>query len=105
MQRKILSVVLKEGAIVDFEDEVSIIVEFKRGIWSDFSQYGNTPLKMACSHGHLETIRVLVENGANVNYCGSGLTPLVLASSVLRVDIVDFLLDHGAKVDEVDDVC
>jgi ankyrin repeat protein len=54
-------------------------------------------LTTAASAGHLEMVRLLVEQGANVNAKGPvGMTALMLASSSGRTEIVRFLLDHGA---------
>ena len=53
----------------------------------DKQSYGLTPLHVACTHGHEEIARYLIENGARVNARNaSGMTPLYLAS----------LADHGA---------
>lgn len=53
--------------------------------------YGNTPLHIACAHGHEEIARYLIENGARVNARDvSGVTPLSLAS-----------LAHGESVESI----
>ncbi|HCB64194.1 MAG TPA: hypothetical protein DEP20_02350 [Fusobacteria bacterium] len=54
------------------------------------------------SIGHLETIKLLVERGADVSAkTKEGLTPLMKAASKGKKEICKVLLDNGAKVDEV----
>ena len=31
-------------------------------------EYGNTALSVACQEGHAETVRMLLEKGANIDY-------------------------------------
>ena len=47
----------------------------------------------------LETIKFLIENGANVNGCrAKEYTPLRAAVSSNRADVVQYLIDQGADV-------
>lgn len=49
--------------------------------------------------GHLETIKVLFQNGANVNIQhSSGNTALMFASNNGHFEIIKFLVEHGANV-------
>ena len=60
---------------------------------------GMTPLLVACSHNHLETIRVLVSNKADVNSLDNdGQSCLIKAVLNGRKDIIEFLVSE-AKVD------
>jgi ankyrin repeat protein len=53
-----------------------------------------TPLITASSHGHLEIVKILIKNGANINYDKSS----ALSSAVLgdHYDVILYLLQQGA---------
>lgn len=61
------------------------------------------PLEVACREGDAETVRYLVEQGADVN-CNDGFTPL---SEIILVkpegwhDTFYYLIDHGAELNYV----
>ena len=56
-------------------------------------------LHQAASEGHLEVVRLLVENGANVNARDeNGRTPLFRAADEGHLDIVRLLVENGAEV-------
>lgn len=61
------------------------------------------PLEVACREGDSETVRYLVEQGADVN-CNDGFTPL---SEIILVkpegwhDTFYYLIDHGAELNYV----
>lgn len=58
---------------------------------------GETPLLKACQNGHLEIIKLLLENGAEVNKAKrNGATPLFAANSGGHNEVVEFLLSAGA---------
>jgi len=57
---------------------------------------GTTALHEATRAGHLEIVKLLVANGANVNATDfSGLTPLKLALGRRNVEVADFLRQNG----------
>ena len=61
-----------------------------------------TALHLAEEAGHLEVVRVLIENNVNVdvnNYARG--TPLIVASANGHVDVVAELLQAGADINEV----
>jgi ankyrin repeat protein len=65
--------------------------------------YKGISLEMAICSGDLETIKLLVENGADVNricednaYDYEGATPLIIAAQNLSGDIVKYLIEAGA---------
>lgn len=63
---------------------------------------GITPLYLATEAGHFETIRLLVEGGADVNQKLDGdmdFTPIFQAAYQNRDDIVEFFLENGAEKD------
>jgi len=60
-----------------------------------------TPLHGASSEGHLETVRILLDRGANVNIKAGYLdrTPLCIAHDHQHLEVMRLLLDYGANVD------
>ena len=57
---------------------------------------GTTALHEATRGGHVEVVKFLVANGANVNALNfSGLTPLKLALGYQRANIAEYLRTHG----------
>ncbi len=66
--------------------------------------FGNTPLGVMSSRGDLNSVRVLLENGADINHHGDGgYTPLHEAAGRGYIYVVRFLLERGADPREVDD--
>ena len=64
-----------------------------------------TYLKMdlgdAARNGHLESVRLLVEQGSDINMLGrSHSTPLHLASWMGHLDVVQYLVEQGAAIDK-----
>lgn len=58
----------------------------------------DTPLHLASEAGHTEVVRILLENGGDVNAQDqmNGETPLHLACEAGFSDIIQLLLHHGA---------
>lgn len=55
-------------------------------------------LIMAIEESDIETVKCLVEHGANVNFKNDqGDTPLKMAKKIKNADIVSYLKTHGAK--------
>ena len=64
-----------------------------------FDTEGDTPLHKAAKHGHLDVVRILVDNAANteaITY-DSGFTALHLAATEGHVAVVKLLLQNGAS--------
>ncbi len=66
--------------------------------------YQKTPLQLACYKGNMDMIKLLVENGADVNYSprSTYATPLGImmqSDSVEKMRIIDYLIENGADVD------
>jgi ankyrin repeat protein len=63
-----------------------------------------TPLHMAARDGEYETVKKLLQQGANVNAAStaSGSTALMLAATAGHEAIVEMLLDAGATVNTTD---
>ena len=57
----------------------------------------NTALTYAARDGFTEIARLLIDQGADVNWIdGEGVTPLILASFKGHLELTQLLLDHGA---------
>ena len=75
---------------------------------NELDQHGRPPLYWAAKNGHIRSVEILLEYGANVNATckGSssalsgevGLTPLMIAAWTGRVEVVRLLLERGADV-------
>ena len=69
-------------------------------------QYDSTPLHEACAEGHLESARVLLDNGADIdNKNEDEQTPFHLAAEAGHIDLVELLLerDQNAIFDKDED--
>ena len=69
-------------------------------------QYDSTPLHEACAEGHLESVRVLLDNGADIdNKNEDEQTPFHLAAEAGHIDVVELLLerDQNAIFDKDED--
>ena len=61
---------------------------------------GLTPLIWAAIQGHEEVVRVLLEQGANLEARNNnGDTALMWASVMGHKEVVELLLDHGANAE------
>ena len=64
---------------------------------------GMTPLLYAARDGRLESARMLVAAGANVNQLDpNGMTPLVMALTNNHMDMARFTIEHGANLNVSD---
>ena len=84
--------------------EVHAILKWPTSIFcridAPLSKIGPTPLHRAASHGHLELVKYLVANGAEINSFGHwscGCTPLQLAERNKHTAVAAFLKANGAK--------
>ncbi|MBU2950314.1 ankyrin repeat domain-containing protein [Tamlana agarivorans] len=48
--------------------------------------------------GDIETVRKLIERGADVNAKSNGMTPVMYAAKFNRVEILQLLIDNGANL-------
>ncbi|MDN5247985.1 MAG: ankyrin repeat domain-containing protein [Wolbachia endosymbiont of Tyrophagus putrescentiae] len=62
-----------------------------------------TSLHLASRYGHIDVVRTLINNGANIEArSGNQYTPLHLAVTGSHLPIVDLLIENGANVNAVD---
>ena len=60
---------------------------------------GSTPLNVASYNGHVDIVKILIDNGADVNpKRNDGFTPLHYATVKGHVDVARVLIDNGANV-------
>jgi len=62
----------------------------------------NEKLFIACSDHNIESVKIALDHGANVNCIYSNCTPLGWASFVGDYDIVELLLERGADISMTD---
>lgn len=63
-------------------------------------EYRSTPLLIACKEGYYHIVKLLLDNEADVNFCGflNDTSPLFAACRFNKKDIVQLLLDKGANM-------
>ena len=67
-------------------------------------EHGRTRLWKACYDGHVDTVRLLLDRGAEVDRANqNGLTPLLTACFRGHVDVALLLLENGAEVDKAEE--
>lgn len=62
------------------------------GLWT-------TPLMAAAGQGSFEIVRILLDCGADVNFCSETSSPLLQAAIHGHLEIVRLLLDSGAEIE------
>ena len=76
-------------------DLVSRILD--QGYSIDRSSSGTTPLMRACASGQIETVRMLIGRGADVNASNDlGWTPLMVATLNKKSQVASLLIQSGA---------
>jgi len=70
---------------------------FRKAI-QEYGMSANNAILLACQHGQLRVVELLLDHGADVNVLDRGYTPLELAYESKQTKIVDLLLDEGATV-------
>lgn len=69
----------------------------------DWGEKGGTLLSNACQLGYIDIIKVLLENGASINFSGeNGYSPLYKAIIYKHNVVVTYLLTQGALLNDKD---
>uniref|UniRef100_A0A1B0F9D1 Uncharacterized protein n=1 Tax=Glossina morsitans morsitans TaxID=37546 RepID=A0A1B0F9D1_GLOMM len=77
---------------IDMEKECNVVFD-------GLVVYGATALWVASGLGHLQVVKLLVQNGADVNHnTKAQSSPLRAACYAGRLDIVKYLIEHGADI-------
>lgn len=63
---------------------------------------GYSALAYGCKYGHVDVVRLCLDNGANLASEHAMHTPLILATQHSHAEVVKMLLEAGADVDGVD---
>ena len=90
-----------------FKNHISVVKRFlDLGIDSNYAwpkRDGGTLLITAVQPGHLDIVKLLVERGADVNFCGNGEHTALFRSVIYdHFDVFKFLLSKGACLNERD---
>ena len=85
-------------------NKMNIIINFLKngGNVNYMNNNGYTLLHVACMHGNLDIMRLLLAHGANVNQPGSNYSPLYEAAIRGHFEMVEELLNRGADPTWVD---
>lgn len=57
-----------------------------------------SPFCLSIVKGDFETVKTLIELGADVNTKSNGMTPAMYAAKYNRMDILELLVKHGAEL-------
>ncbi|KAF2339660.1 MAG: ankyrin repeat domain-containing protein [Flavobacterium nitrogenifigens] len=60
--------------------------------------YSNSPFHLAISKGDLESVKIFISYGADVNKIVNNMTPLMVAARFNQVEIIKILLEKGADL-------
>lgn len=65
---------------------------------SELTKSTVNPFCISIVKGDIETVKKLIELGADVNEKSNGMTPAMYAAKFNRVDILKLLVENGAKL-------
>ncbi|CAD8139697.1 unnamed protein product [Paramecium pentaurelia] len=64
---------------------------------------GNSAIHLASQNGHIECVKILIENGLLINFAGRNrMTALHFAAAYNHLELVEYLLDEGARINAKD---
>lgn len=90
-----------EASAVGDDHTLKALISMQPDLVNEFSEDGFTPLGLACFFNQAESVRILLNHGADVNKPSkndSKVAPIHSACAVSNIEIVKLLLDHGADV-------
>jgi ankyrin repeat protein len=86
---------LHYATLVNNPDAVKTLLDHAANANARDNNVGDTPLIMAVAKGYEGVVKLLLENGANVNLADSQGTPRAWAMRTGHADIADLLRQHG----------
>ena len=94
----LVNTALKVGARFGFPKLVRLELEMGANVNFASGPEGHTPLIWAVKSGHFDTVKLLLEYGADPQIpSGSGVTPLMFAVANGHLEIMELLLEHGSR--------
>ena len=81
-----------------------MILDLKLQLANQVSEYGQNALFLASNQGHVEIVRLLIENGIDVNHIDphTGQNALHFASTNGSLEIVKLLIEKGIDINQKD---
>ena len=87
-------------------NEVESVADFagiKLNDINDTNSFGDNALHCVCIWGDIEAVKLLVENGINIEQKGEGgFTPLKVADDFGHREIVSYLITKGANIEALE---
>ena len=80
--------------------DLELIDESKYTDFIDVHAYRNEALSLAAEYGHLDVVKCLVEQGANIHDCND--CALRLAAEKGHLNVVQYLVEQGADIHALD---
>ncbi|CAM4533013.1 ankyrin repeat and SOCS box protein 4 [Caretta caretta] len=87
--------------VFEVEDENLILASYKQGYWLPSYKLKSswaTGLHISTLYGHLESLMVLLDHKAAVNYKPNGKAAIHVACDVANVECLMILCNHGANI-------
>ncbi|CAI7670194.1 unnamed protein product [Penicillium palitans] len=80
-------------------DTMDLLLQSEKCPIDEQGNFGRTPLSAACERGHLDAVKKLLDNDADLEVAGDNEhTPLHTAACSGHVEVVTLLLEKGAKI-------
>ena len=99
LNKKGRELLLRQAAAVSDVDGVKRLLNMGTNPNCDAKKVAHLPLLIACFHGHVEIVKLLLASGADVNLTDTlGQSPLFFAIESGSIDVVGELLESGADV-------